>query len=263
MSKNNSFGNGIAILGSGNVATHLAKALFNSGYKIKTIYSRTLESAKELALNVKSDFTNNLVQVPDDADLYVLALKDEILEYIVQHLKVRHGIVVHTAGSISIEIFENTFNNFGVFYPLQTFTKGRNIDFSNVPLCIEANNEQTKNKLFELARSLTNQADFIDSEKRKKIHLAAVFACNFSNHMYSVALHLLSEQDVDFKKLEPLIKETVNKAINLSPDKAQTGPALRNDKKVIDEHIEMLNNYPEFQKIYKLISESIYKINKK
>ena len=262
MSKNNSLDHGIVLLGSGNVATHLAKALFSSGFKIKTIYSRTLESAKELALIVKSDFTNNLLQVPADADLYILALKDEVLESVIQNLKIEHGIVVHTAGSISINVFKNSFENFGVFYPLQTFSKDRKIDFSNIPVCLESNNKQTENKLSVLANSLTKRVEFIDSEKRKIIHLAAVFASNFSNHMYSIAWKLINEQQLDFDILKPLINETSNKAIENNPVLSQTGPAIRNDRNVIEKHIQMLADYPEYEKIYRFVSESIYKMIK-
>ncbi|OFX83420.1 MAG: hypothetical protein A2W99_12875 [Bacteroidetes bacterium GWF2_33_16] len=263
MSKNNAFDNGIVILGAGNVATHLAIAFFKSNNKVRFVYNRSINSAKELALQINAEYSDDLKHVPSDADLYLISVKDDAIEGIANKLNIKHGIIVHTAGGISLDIFANTFENFGVFYPLQTFTKSRKIDLSEVPILIEANNEITKSKLFQLAFNITKSVFEIDSEKRKAIHLAAVFSCNFVNHMYFISSELMQNSNSTFDLLKPLIIETVNKAIEMQPENAQTGPALRNDKKVIENHIKMLSRYPEFENIYRFVSDSIYKSNSK
>ena len=261
MSLNSDFENGIVILGAGNVATHLSLALKKAGFPIKCIYSKTIDAAKELALKVDSHYTNEISQIPVEADLYILAVKDEIIEEIVKHIKLQYGIIVHTAGSISMNVFENRFKNYGVFYPVQTFSKSREINFSNIPVCIEASNKLLENKLFDLAKCLSKSVHLIDSEKRKMLHLSAVFACNFANHMYSAATEILNQSGISFDLLKPLIEETAQKAIDSGPAKAQTGPAVRNDLNIIKKHLEMLKDNPEFGKIYKLASESIYKLS--
>ena len=263
MSFNNDFENGIVILGAGNVATHLSIALKKAGFSIKCVYSKTIESAKTLALKVDSHYTNDIIHIPSEADLYIVAVKDEIVEQIIDAIKLEFGIVVHTAGSISIDIFKGKFENYGVFYPVQTFSKSRDINFSNIPICIESNSEILENKLLNLAKCLSNSVHVIDSEKRKMLHLAAVFACNFANHMYSVATEILNQSDIPFDLLKPLIAETAQKAIDSDPQNAQTGPAVRNDQNVIKEHLEMLKDNPEYEKIYRFVSDSIYKYSLK
>ncbi len=263
MSFNTDFKNGIVILGAGNVATHLSIALRKADFSIKCVYSKTIQAAKTLALKVDSHYTNEINQLPVEADLYIIAVKDEIIEEIIKHIKLKYGIIVHTAGSISMNVFENRFENYGVFYPLQTFSKSRDIDFSTVPVCIEANDEKLEKILVDLAKCISNSVHLIDTEKRKMLHLAAVFACNFANHMYSVATEILNQSDIPFDLLKPLIVETAQKATDSDPQNAQTGPAVRNDQNVILKHIELLKDKPEFEKIYRFVSESIYKLNQK
>jgi len=254
--------NGVVIIGAGNVATHIALALKKAGYSIKKIYSQTEKSAKNLAKKIDTPYTTRLETLPDNADIYIISIKDTVIENIALNLKIQNGIVVHTAGSVPMSVFETYFDNFGVFYPLQTFTKSRLLDFSEIPICIEANSTETENKLFALAESLSKKVNLINSEQRKILHLAAVFACNFTNHMYTIGDELLSANKMDFNLLHPLINETAKKANELRPLDAQTGPAKRNDKKTIDLHLQMLNDYPEFEKIYRFVSESIYKLTK-
>ncbi|HKL07517.1 MAG TPA: DUF2520 domain-containing protein [Bacteroidales bacterium] len=255
--------NGIVVIGAGNVATHIALALKNAGYSIKKIYSQTEKSAESLAKKINTTYTTRLETLPDNADIYIISIKDTVIEDIARNLKIKNGIVVHTAGSVPMRVFETYFDNFGVFYPLQTFTKSRKLEFSEIPLCIEANNSHSENKLLNLGRSLSKKVELIHSEKRKFLHLAAVFACNFTNHMYNIGSELLSEKDIDFNLLHPLINETAKKANEMNPMDAQTGPAMRKDKKTIDMHVKMLKDYPEFEKIYRFVSESIYNLNKK
>lgn len=263
MSFNNQLKNGIVILGAGNVATHLSLALNKSGYDIQFVYSKTLNSAKNLAQKVNANFTDDIKKIPGNAEFYIISVKDDAIVEIIRHLTIESGAVVHTAGSISMNIFEGLYKNFGVIYPLQTFSKSRNLDFSEIPICVEANNSDLENKLFNLSECLSKNVSVVDSEKRKMLHLAAVFACNFVNHMYSVATEILGDANIPYDFLKPLIKETATKALDSDPRKTQTGPALRNDQNVIQKHIELLKAYPEFENIYKFVSESIYKLNQK
>ena len=263
MSFNKDFRNGVVILGAGNVATHMSIALKKAGFSIKCVYSKTINAARNLALKVDSHYTNDIIHIPSEADLYIVAVKDEVVEQIIDAIKLEFEIIVHTAGSISMDVFKDKFENCGVFYPLQTFSKDRELDFSNIPICIESNNEILESKLLNLAKCLSNSVHVIDSEKRKKLHLAAVFACNFANHMYSMATEILSQPDIPFDLLKPLIAETAQKAIDSDPLKAQTGPAVRNDQNVIKKHLKMLKDNPEFEKIYRFVSDSIFKLNQK
>jgi predicted short-subunit dehydrogenase-like oxidoreductase (DUF2520 family) len=263
MNHQNDFKNGIVMIGAGNVATHIALALKSANYFIKSIYSQTEKSAQNLAEKINCSFTTHIEKLPDNADIYVIAVKDTVIEDIAKKLNIRSGIVVHTAGSVSMRVFESYFKNFGVFYPLQTFTKSGSLDFSEIPLCIEANTNDTENKLLNLAESLSKKVIFVNSEKRKILHLAAVFACNFTNHMYSIGYELLSKQNIDFSLLHPLINETAKKANEMNPMDAQTGPAKRQDDKTMDMHLKMLKNYPAFEKIYRFVSDSIFTLNNK
>ena len=263
MSFNNQLKNGIVILGAGNVATHLSIALYKAGFNIQCVYSQTIQSAERLAKKLHSSFTNNFEQIPRNADLYIISVKDEVIVDIIRHLNFESGAVVHTAGSVSMDIFQGVYENYGVFYPLQTFSKSRELEFSEIHIYVEANNSELENKLIQLAHSLSNDVSVVDSDKRKMLHLAAVFACNFVNHMYSIAAEILNDHDISFKSLIPLIKETAYKAVHSDPRRVQTGPALRNDQNVIQMHMEMLKKYPEFDNIYKFVSESIYELNLK
>ncbi len=263
MSFNNQLKNGIVILGAGNVATHLSVALKDAGFQIKCVYSKTIEAAKKLALKLDAHYTNEIEHIPSEADLYIIAVKDQIIEVITEHLKLKYGVVIHTAGSIPIDVFKDRFDNYGVFYPLQTFSKDRETDFSKIPICIEANTSVLEEILLKLGKKISENVSIVSSDKRKKLHLAAVFACNFTNHMYAIANELLHEVDIPFDSLKPLIDETAQKAISCDPEKAQTGPAVRNDQNIIQNHLDMLKEYPEFEKIYRIVSDSIYKLTEK
>lgn len=263
MSLDKTFQNGIVILGAGNVATHLSVELKKADFNIRSIYSKTIESAKELALKIDTNYTNDIDAIPKDADLYIIAVKDEVIIDIIRKLQIKNGAVVHTAGSVSMNLFQDIYATYGVLYPLQTFSIGEDIDFSDIPIFIEANNQKLENDLLVLAQSISNFVKVMNSEKRTFLHLAAVFACNFSNHMYSVASDIIEQAGVSFDVLKPLIKETTRKAIAGNPLEAQTGPALRNDQYVIQKHIEMLKDNEDYEKIYRFVNDSIFKLKQK
>lgn len=246
----------IVIIGAGNVATHLSKALLQSGNNIKQVFSRTETSAKNLAAELNTSYITNIKQIDNNADLYIFAVSDNAITKLAKKIRLKDKRVVHTAGSVPLSIFKQA-KNHGVFYPLQTFSKNRKIDFKKVPICIEANNPDFNYELLELGHKLSDSVWQIDSERRKQLHLAAVFACNFVNRMYVLAKELIVDKGVGYDILHPLIKETAMKAISMDPKKAQTGPAVRNDTESLEKHIELLSSYPEIQHIYQTISDSI------
>ncbi len=246
----------IVFLGAGNLAFHLSLALQNAGHDIVQVYSRTLKSANELANKLNSKATNNVSQITENTDLYIIAVSDDAIQPVIDKLNITNKNIVHTAGSIPMDILQSA-NNYGVFYPLQTFSKNSTLDFAEIPICVESNNETFKKTLLDLAKQISGSVWYISSEERIYLHLAAVFVCNFVNHLYSLTEELIGDKNIDFKILHPLIKETVNKAVAISPKLAQTGPALRNDKKTIEKHTNLLISRPDLGKIYQMISDSI------
>ncbi len=249
-----------SFIGAGNLATHLAQALYSSGIKIVQVYSRSLQSASDLSKKIKSEAICDLSKINFNADLYIFAVTDGVIADLYDSLDWHNKMIVHTAGSIPLQVFKNQANT-GVFYPLQTFSKHRLVYFKQIPICIEANEQETENKLVHLAQKISTNVQIIDSEQRKQIHLAAVFACNFSNHMYAIANEILAKKRIDFEIIRPLILETTQKALENDPVSVQTGPALRSDKAVEENHQEMLVDSSIFQKIYRFVSQSIFILN--
>lgn len=251
----------ITIIGSGNVATVLGKALFNCGYSINGIWSRSFDNAQFLASELQTFGTNLFSQLPLNSDLYLIAVKDDAIESVAINLYKELGyniFIAHTSGSFSTEKFEKYFNNYGVFYCLQTFIKDSVLDFKKIPILITASSISFENKLLKLAGSISDSTHLINDEQRKTIHLAAVFVNNFVNHMYTSAGVIMSQNQLDYKLLLPLIEETALKILSgKDPANVQTGPAKRNDFKIIKEHLEMLENYPLLSKIYETLSNNI------
>ena len=246
------------MLGSGNVATQLSKALANEGHTIVQVFSQNIENAKALAQKHKATAIDNLSLLNGDADLYIISVSDHAIEKIISGFDFSKKRVVHTAGSVALNIFPKEIENFGVFYPFQTFSKNKTVNFAEIPICVEANNNKFEQELIKLAEQLSGNVSKISSEQRKKLHLSGVFACNFVNHLYYIASNILSEHKIDEKLLVPLIKETADKVSKLPPFQAQTGPAVRNDTESIKKHLDLLSSSPEYQQIYKLFSDAIY-----
>ena len=254
----------IVMIGSGNVATQLALALIEKGIHVKQVYSQSTESARILSEKVNAGFTNDLFQLDTEADLYVIAVKDPAIQEVLENLRLRENqLIVHTAGSVPMNILEGFTSNYGVFYPLQTFSKNRKVYFSAIPICIEANHPSNLMKLEELGKRLSGTVSQINSDERKTLHLAAVFTNNFVNHFYSIGAEILHDKKLDFELLKPLIRETAAKIETLHPVEAQTGPARRNDQTIIGQHLKMLQNKPEYQKIYSFVTESIFQVHQK
>ena len=247
----------IVILGAGNLATHFTNALLKTKIQILQIYSRSIESAKSLAIPNKLSYTNNITEINPNADIYIFMLSDDGICETIKEFPIKSKILIHSAGSISMDIFKDKTTNYGVFYPYQTFSKNDELKFSDVPICIEASNKTTMESLRTLSNILgctyfeTNESD------RKHIHLAAVFACNFMNHCIYLGEKILQDADIDTKLLTPLLEQSFKKIISKGAKTSQTGPALRMDKSVLKKHKEMLSHNKQQLNIYEILSTNI------
>ena len=249
----------IVIIGSGNLATHLSLAMKDAGQKILQVYSRTAEHASELAGKLGCDYTTNIDEINEKADIYIISVKDDAISGIADKIgqKAHNAIIVHTAGSISMDVFKGKAQHYGVFYPMQTFSKSRKVDFRPIPCFLEASDAETLSTIRTLAESVSQHVVLADSAKRKKIHLAAVLACNFTNHCYRLAEKVLQEEQIDFKLFLPLIDETAHKVAHLSPKQAQTGPMVRYDVGVMQMQKDLLSD-ERTKQIYQLMADSIH-----
>ena len=245
----------VVFIGAGNVATSLSVALQNAGYGIAQVWSRTEESAAKLANRLQCPHTTEWQQIDNSADLYVYCLPDDVLT-IMPVVAAPNAIHIHTACSLDTEVFDKSLKHKGVFYPFQTFSKDRIINFTDIPILIEASDEQTEIVLNELAAKISKKIYRSTLDSRKHLHIAGVFANNFSNCMYALAAEQLKKAGLPFDILLPLIDETAEKVHTIEPRKAQTGPARRKDLNIINQHIELLDDDAEKQ-IYKLITENI------
>ena len=245
------------IIGTGNVAAHLGGALVKSGVPVRQVYGRNLSAAASLAAALDAQPINMPLQITGDASIYILALSDSAYVPFLQSADLRGKLLVHTAGSIPVSIFAPYTGRYGCLYPLQTFSRSRPLEFRGVTVFVEGSNPATAHLLFTLASRITDHPVMADSERRQKIHLAAVIACNFVNHLMTIAADLLGKEGITFDVLSPLIRETCSKAIDLSPVNAQTGPAFRHDWNVVEKHLELLKSCPEWQQIYDILSRSI------
>ena len=252
----------IVLVGAGNVATHLGPALKAQGHRIVQVFSQTVRSARALSEKLETNFITELSELDYSADIYLFCLKDDVLPNVLKQTRFTNQILIHTAGSLPMDIFKGCGFHYGVLYPVQTLIKERNIDLSNVPFCIEASTPYSESVLLKLASGISTKVEIVDSDKRKIIHLAAIFACNFTNHMFYIADKLMHDNGLEFDLLKPLIQETYAKIMETDPETAQTGPAKRGDRNIMDEHLLMLKDQPGFQKIYTFVSESIAKAEK-
>lgn len=248
------------MVGAGNLATNLGQALLKAGHDVVQVYSRTEKSASELATLAGGAPTTTLSTLTNDADVYIIAVKDSAIADVVPTLcKGRGGkVFLHTAGSVPMNVFEGMAEHYGVLYPMQTFSKARAVDFSDIPCFVEANDEHSFTVINDLANSISGRVAPLSSDQRRHLHLAAVFACNFTNHCYDVAAQILRKINIPFDVLLPLIDETARKVHELEPTKAQTGPAVRYDQNVIRTQAELLKDNPLYRQIYETMSISIH-----
>lgn len=247
----------ISFAGAGNVSSALCLAFSVAGHKILQIASRNITVGQSLAQKVNAEWTGTL-KFRDDPDFIIVAVSDNSLEDVLKRIECSEkSIIVHTAGSYGLEVFPGNILKKGVFYPLQTFSKDRRIDFREVPFLIEASDNEVRNEIIKLAGLLSGRVIDSDTRQRRMIHLAAVFACNFVNHMLALSGKIAGKGSFPFSMLHPLIRETVSKALETDPVLSQTGPAVRNDFNTIGKHMELLYFSPEIRKLYKEITDSI------
>lgn len=251
----------IVLIGAGNLATHLGKALHAAGHDMVQVFSRTMQSAETLASLLDAEPLTDMAQVRDDADVYIFSVKDSALEQLISQLcGDEKKVFLHTAGSMPMSVFRGKALHYGVLYPMQTFSKQREVDFSIIPCFIEANDEFALKQIEGLAGQISHRVFQLSSEDRKYLHLSAVFACNFANHCYAASQKLLQQHGIPFDVMLPLIDETAAKVHGMTPKEAQTGPAVRYDENVIGKQIQLLENQPYFQKIYDCMSKSIHEL---
>ncbi len=253
----------VIIIGSGNVVQHLIQAFQNkivldSQIELVQVFARNKKSLAHLldSNRITSDYTQ--LQV---ADVYIIAVSDDAIAEVSAQLPFENKFVVHTSGTVALEALNNK-NRKGVFYPLQTFSKNKEVDFKNIPICLEAENETDLQLLKNLAHSISNSVYEISSEQRKALHVSAVFVNNFVNHLYQMGSDICEENQIPFDILKPLIQETANKIVTLSPQDAQTGPAKRNDLKTIEAHEQFLTDKNQAT-IYTILTQSIQNNGKK
>jgi len=249
----------IIILGAGKVATHIGQALLSKGCNIQQVYNRTETKGIVLASALNSIYINDIKYLRTDADIYILALRDDVLMDLITTMPLVSGIVCHTSGKTPMSIFER-FANHGVFYPFQTFSENKAVDFTTIPIMIEANTEDNLAYLRQLAAQLTTKVLMVNSHDRLKYHLAAIYINNFSNHLYMLAFRYVQKNNLDTALLHPLMLETAEKAIAISPAKAQTGPAQRSDMDTIARHLQLLQDDEQMHRIYQILTESIMQI---
>lgn len=250
-------GRKISIIGSGNVATNLAHAFDRAGHDILQVISANSERAKQLANCFGAYYGNSISSVDLNADFIIICVNDEsyfnVLEELPKGLK---PIICHTSGPVSMDVISDYAPNFGVFYPLQSLRKEKYIDFLDVPIFIEGNSTNVRENLMNLADTISNKISEVSSVEREKYHLAAVFANNFTNLMYTLSHKYLEDESLDFQNLIPIIKETANRLADDKPESWQTGPAKRGDTAIMQKHIDMLED-PRLKEIYKHLSDYI------
>lgn len=251
----------IIFIGAGNLATHLAQALQKAGFEIVQVFSRTEESSKTLAGKLNTNYTSDIKALFKTADIYFVALKDSAVKEVLSQTELHNKLLVHTSGSLPLSALKDYSKNYGVLYPLQTFSKTTEVEFREIPVFIEASNPDIENELIQIAKTISSRVSCLNSEKRKSLHIAAVFACNFVNYFYTMAADYLDKSGISFDVLHPLIIETARKATEMPPIHAQTGPAVRFDENIINDHLERLKNYPELNELYNSISRRIFELH--
>lgn len=249
----------IVIIGSGNVATQLAKAFCKHGHPIKQVFSKQSANAKALADTVKAESISNLSDLDLEADLYLIAVSDTAIAQVISEMpEIKKGIVVHTSGATPIEILQR-FDKSGVLYPAQSISRQVEIDIKGIPFGIEANSSETSESLFNLLTPIATRIFSCNSKQRLALHVSAVLVNNFPNALFSMAQEILERENMDFDLLRPIILETANKVQNHLPTEVQTGPAVRNDFSTINRHLQFLSYSNELTQIYQHLSDFIIK----
>lgn len=248
----------IVLIGSGNLAFHLAAVLVKKGHEIIQFVGRNPETTAELGMKYFTTHTTDLKAINTGADIYIICVNDSEITNVAKQLRLQDKLVLHTSGTSNLSLLKAVSAKTGVLYPLQTFSKKSKVKWTKIPLLVEGNSVAATNELKEFAATLSKKIVSLNSAQRLKFHLAAVMACNFSNHLYTLSKDFLTKEKVNhFELLLPLINQTAKKIKKTSPKEAQTGPAIRGDKNTIDIHLKLLEKYPESKKLYALFTQSI------
>jgi predicted short-subunit dehydrogenase-like oxidoreductase (DUF2520 family) len=250
----------ISIIGSGNLAWHLARKLEDNGHIVNDVYSLNPKNAEKLTSRLYDAKVKLDLDYSDSpSELFILCISDSAIESVVSEIILPDdAILVHTSGAMPIsKLAYSATDNIGVFYPLQTFSKDRKVNWKGIPILIEGENKTTELRLLRLAENISGNTVKSNSEQRRIIHLAAVFASNFTNYMLCISDEILESGNLDFELLKPLIVETINKSLELGPHNAQTGPARRGDLPSLENHLKLLNGRPSEEAIYSLVSQAI------
>jgi predicted short-subunit dehydrogenase-like oxidoreductase (DUF2520 family) len=247
----------IVMIGAGNVSTHISRHFHSAGHHISCVYSRTDKSAQQLAGELGIPGTSEIKEVPIDADFYILCVPDQAVLPVAENFRHAGGTWLHTAGALSMNLFQGVFKQYGVLYPLQTLSRSRPLEPSQVPCLVEGSSPQVLASVMKLASSVYKRVEVADSQMRLTIHTAAVFANNFPNHMIHIARQLLADQNVDPGMLDPLLEETFEKIKTVGTVEGRTGPAIRGDLETMNKHRELLKDHPEWEKLYTFISRDI------
>jgi len=246
----------VTIIGSGNIAHWLAFAIHRAGMTVSQVYSRQLAHAEALAQKVNAEAIDDFKNLSPNSDLYIFTVKDDSYETLLKQLPFRLPLAAHTAGSLSIQILKPYAESYGILYPYQSVNKGMDFEGVEVPLCVEANQAEAEAKLLALARHLSQNVQLLDESQRLVLHRAAIFGCNFTNAMYSIAYDILQEHHIDWQMILPLLQNTLDKVKTMNPHDAQTGPAQRGDQNIINMHQKALQDN-QLKEIYRLITEYI------
>jgi predicted short-subunit dehydrogenase-like oxidoreductase (DUF2520 family) len=246
----------VIMIGSGNTATVLARMIAGAGHSIVQVWSRDLQHAKKLAEEVNAATITSFHELTTNADLCIVAVPDKAIETIATQLRLRKKVLVHTAGSVSINVLKNSSPNYGVLYPLQSLRKEMK-ELPAVPFLVDGNSEEVNVFLYDFAKQLSGNAAFANDEQRLQLHLAAVLVSNFTNHLYALAQDYCKQQGLDFTLLQPMISEVTNRLQNKNAHDLQTGPAIRGDEETIQKHLQMLKDHPQVLTVYKLFTKSI------
>jgi len=250
----------VVIIGAGNVAYHLIRSITSSGNKLVQIYNRTLSNVLPPS---HTNVTGAINSISRDADIYIICVKDTAIPDIASKLNLEDKLIVHTSGNKSMDLLKGCSSNYGVFYPIQSFTKNIPINFKKVPLIVEANNDHAQEMLVDFSRTISEQVILMNETDRQKLNIAGVFVNNFTNYIYSLAHDYLQNEKIDFSIVQPLIQNTVDKLTLGNPRDMQTGPAVRNDTETIQAHLELLKGYPQLKQIYEEVTQSIIRYHKK
>lgn len=249
----------ISLIGAGKVAYHLGLRFYEKGYPIQQVFSRKIRKAQKLSKKLDARATNQLRDVKPVSDIYIIAVKDDAIAEVAEklHPQLENALIVHTSGALPSRILKPYSKNYGCFYPLQSFSINKAIDFEKLPVCIYSPQKKNRQKLYNLAQGICPNIYEIDDQQKSVLHVAAVFVNNFTNHLYHIGQQIAEDAAIDFAILKPLIRETMEKIEQHDPAEMQTGPAIRGDRETMEKHLQYLQKYPDWARLYRLISQGI------